>query len=119
MSEETKNENNIMKWAAWDDNWATGLSLVLIGGLFLLHTFGLINVAIYNWWAIFILIPGMNMTVKGWRRYGSTNSKAAMRTGIWGLVLILVAFTFLFGISWNLFFPLILIGVGLTILLTK
>jgi uncharacterized membrane protein YhaH (DUF805 family) len=119
MSDENKKEVKIAGWASWDDNWATGLALVLVGGLFLLHTLNIITIAIYNWWAVFILIPGLNMAVKGWRDYSRTSSRSARRTGFWGLVLILVAFTFFLGISWNYVFPAILIGFGVYVLLTK
>jgi hypothetical protein len=119
MSDEKKKEIRVASWATWDDNWAAGVALIVVGGLFLLHTLNIISIAINNWWAVFILIPGLNMAVKGWREYGQTNSKSARRAGFWGLILILVAFSFFLGISWNYFFPAILIGVGIYILLSK
>jgi uncharacterized membrane protein YhaH (DUF805 family) len=119
MSDEKNKEVKVAGWASWDDNWATGLALILVGGLFLLHTFGIISIALKNWWAVFILIPGLNMAIKGWRDYGRTNSKSARRTGFWGLVFILIAFSFLLGITWNFIFPAVLVGIGLFILLTK
>jgi hypothetical protein len=119
MSDDLNKNEKLSNWASWDDNWATGLALILVGGLFLLHTLNLITIAIYNWWAVFILIPGLNMAIKGWQGYGRTGAKSARRTGFWGLVLILVAFGFFLNISWSYIFPAILIGVGLYILLTK
>lgn len=119
MSEDQNNQERMKNWASWDNNWATGLALILVGALFLLHTLNILNLAVYNWWAVFILIPGLNMAVKGWRDYAETSSKSSQRTGFWGLVLILIAFTFLFGMSWNYIFPAILIGVGLYILFSR
>lgn len=119
MSEEMNKQERGFNWSSWDDNWATGLALILVGGLFLLHTLDIITIAVYNWWAVFILIPGLNMAIKGWRDYGQSGARSARRTGFWGLVLILVAFTFFFGLSWNYIFPALLIGIGIYILLTK
>ena len=104
---------------AWDDNWAVGIALVLVGGLFLLDTFNILNLVTGNWWAIFILIPGLNMAIKGWRDYGQNGARSARRSGIIGLFLMLVAFTFFFGISWNYLFPALLIGIGIYVLVLK
>ena len=42
-----------------DNNWIVGLALIVIGGLFLLDSFGIMSINLVNWWAIFILIPGL------------------------------------------------------------
>jgi uncharacterized membrane protein YhaH (DUF805 family) len=114
-----KKETRFPGWAAWDDNWAVGIALVLVGGLFLLDTFNILNLVTGNWWAIFILIPGLNMALRGWRDFGETGTKTSRRSGIFGMILILIAFTFFFGISWSYVFPAILIGVGVYILVLK
>lgn len=122
MADDLKNnkqETRLPGWAGWDDNWAVGIALVLVGGLFLLDTFNILNLVTGNWWAIFILIPGLNMAIRGWRGYGETGARASRRSGIFGLILILIAFTFFFGISWSYVFPAILIGIGVYILLLK
>jgi hypothetical protein len=94
------------------DNWIVGLALILVGGLFLLDSFNLVNINLVNWWAVFILIPGLSMTIKGWRRYQEDQSTSSRNSGMWGMALILMAFAFLFNISWNLIFPAFLIGAG-------
>ena len=88
------------------------LALIVVGGLFLLDSFNLVNINLVNWWAVFILIPGVSMAVNGWRRYQDTQSSSARNSLMWGMGLILIAFTFFFNISWNLIFPIVLIGVG-------
>jgi hypothetical protein len=122
MTEKMEKNNKGEKfadWLVWDDNWAVGLALIIVGGFYLLHTFNILNLVVGNWWAIFILIPGLNMTLKGFRRYRSTDARSARNSGFWGIVLILVAFSFFLGVSWNYLFPACLIGIGLYILLTK
>ena len=117
---ETNNKKDkFSDWLAWDDNWAVGIALILVGGLYLLHTFNILYLVVGNWWAVFILIPGLNMALMGWRDYRRTSGKAARNRGFWGLVLILVAFSFFLGVSWNYLFPACLIGIGIYILFTK
>lgn len=118
LEKNNKNEK-ISEWMSWDDNWAVGIALILVGGMFLLHTLNIIDVVVSNWWAVFILIPGLNMAMKGFRSYRQTNSRGARNTGFWGLILILAAFSFFIGISWSYLFPAFLIGIGVFILLTK
>lgn len=120
MSDKINNkETRFPSMAGWDDRWGLGIALVLAGGLFLLDTFDILNLSLVNWWAIFILIPGINIAIRGWRDYGQTGSSSSLRSGFFGLILILIAFAFFFGLSWNLLFPAILIGVGLYILIQK
>ena len=108
------NENNEKNdWKFENNNWAVGIALILIGALFMLDTFNLVNINLTNWWAIFILIPGLTMTVNGWRRYQDNQSHSARNSAFWGLMLIILAFTFFFNIAWSFVFPLGLIGAGI------
>ena len=108
------NQNNDNKdWKFENNNWALGIALILIGALFMLDTFNLININLTNWWAIFILIPGLNMTVNGWRRYQSNQSHSSRNSAFWGLLLIILAFSLFFNISMSFVFPFGLIGAGL------
>jgi hypothetical protein len=102
-----------------DNNWAVGVALILIGGLFLLDTFNIFNISMHNWWAIFILIPGLTMAARGIREYQDNGDISSRNSGFWGVLMILFAFTLFFGISWNLIFPIGLVGVGLYLLLMR
>ena len=113
--EQKQNDNGFgrnFEWHFDDNNWIVGLALIVVGGLFLLDSFNIFNINLVNWWAVFILIPGLSMTINGWRRYQKTQSVSARNSGMWGLAMILIAFTFFFNVSWNLIFPVALIGVG-------
>ncbi|MBN2046053.1 MAG: hypothetical protein JW757_13605 [Anaerolineales bacterium] len=100
------------EWNSADNNWIMGIVLIVVGGLFLLDSFNILDIRMTNWWAVFLLIPGLSMAVNGWRGYQETQSVSARNSGMWGLILIMIAFSFFFNISWNLIFPVVLIGVG-------
>ena len=112
MTEINGNENKVQWEFKNSSDWAVGIALIIIGGLFLLDSLNILHIHLVNWWAVFILIPGINMTVKGWRGYRETQSQSSRSTALWGMCLILVAFGFFFGVSWNLLFPVALIGLG-------
>jgi len=97
-----------------DNNWAVGIALIILGGLFMLDSFNILNIHLHNWWAIFILIPGLSMTARGWRTYRETTTLDS--SGLWGLAMIVFAVALFFDISWNLIFPLGLVAVGVYML---
>jgi len=107
------------EWNFESNNWALGVALILVGGLFLLDTFDVLHINMTNWWAIFILVPGLNMAVTGWRRYQATQSTSSRNTTFWGIMLILLAFSFFFSIAWSFIFPLFLVGAGVYLLVLK
>ncbi len=118
-NQEKETKDFSMEWNLTDNNWIMGVALILSGGLFLLDTMNIVQIDLSNWWAIFILIPGINMAVNGWRRYQRSGSKGGLNTSLWGLVLIIVAFAFFFDIAWSLVFPVVLIAMGAYLLLTR
>lgn len=115
----TKSKKDMFFWDPKNNNWIVGIALIVVGGLFLLDTFDILDIQLTNWWAVFILIPGINMAVNGWRRYGETGTSRSRNSGVWGIVLIIVAFAFFFNIAWHLIFPVILIGGGIYLLLSR
>ncbi len=116
MSDEFENKENgferSIELGFDNNNWIVGLALIVVGGLFMLDSFNLVNINLVNWWAVFILIPGVSMTINGWRAYRNNQSASSRNSAMWGLGLILLAFAFLFNISWSLIFPVFLIGAG-------
>ena len=119
MSEDGNEKKTTMDWRFEGNDWAIGIALILAGGLFMLDTFNIVDIHLTNWWAVFILIPGINMTVNGVRRQQRTGSTASRNTTMWGALLILLAFSFFFNIAWHLIFPVILIGIGAYLLLVR
>jgi hypothetical protein len=96
---------------------ASGLILVTVGVIFLLITvFGL---ALQNWWAIFIFIPGLSKLVHAGQQYQRDGrfSHCARSNFTWGLVLILVACAFFFSWNWGGIWPIFLIIFGIGALL--
>jgi len=102
-------------------SWAWGASLILIGVLFLLDNFGITNMRTYNWWAVFILAPGLSMLSRAYSLYSENEmfTSGSRKNGIFGLVLVLVALSFLFGIGFGFIWPILLISVGIYLLFSN
>lgn len=94
-----------------------GLILIGIGTIFLFSQ--ITGWYIQNWWALFIFIPAifqLNEAWQGYRKNGRFNHNT--RGSLFGgLLLSMVGAFFLFSISWNLFWPLVLILAGIGALL--
>ena len=124
MSEENNNneihiefDNNNDNDNDRNENWAIGIALIIVGGLFMLDSFNILNIHMHNWWAVFILAPGLTMVVNAYQDYQDT--KTVDTSGLWGLLMIVFATALFFDISWNLIFPVGLIGVGLYMLISR
>ena len=94
------------------------VGLVIIGlGLVFLVT-NLTGFQLTNWWALFILIPGIASFFNAWNAYREDGrwSKRARGGILGGTVVILVAFVFLFNLDWGQVWPVFLILVGLSVL---
>lgn len=99
-------------------SWLPGLILIILGLVFLADNYFSIDF-FNNWWALFILIPAYTNLSRAWHRYRVAGRWTGDARGslIGGLILTLVAFIFLFELSWTLFWPLILIIMGVGLLL--
>jgi hypothetical protein len=99
--------------------WIVGVILILLGGLFLLRTTGIVDIPLTNWWALFILIPAFGAFSTAWRTYQEEGRLTGPARGslLVGLVLTFITFTFLFEISWTYVGPLLIIAVGIAIIL--
>lgn len=99
-------------------NWIPGLILIALGLIFLADNyfpFRFLN----NWWALFILIPAVSNLSRARHRYraAGTWTAGARSALIGGLILGMVAFIFLFELSWSFFWPVVLIILGVGLLL--
>ena len=98
--------------------WMPGLILIVLGVVFLVDNY--YSVSFFdNWWALFILIPAVSNLRRARRRSRTAGgwTESARSALVGGLILTLVAFIFLFNLSWSLFWPLILIILGIGLLL--
>ena len=99
--------------------WVTGISLIVLGGMFLLRNTGIFNISLRNWWALFILIPAIGAFDSALRMYRSSGNRfnAQARSSLLiGTVLTFVTGMFLFDISWSFFGPILIILVGIAII---
>lgn len=99
--------------------WGFGLALIILGGLLLFSN--LTGWSLVNWWALFILLPAfgsLNKAVSIRRATGHFPKPAREALG-WGIILLLVATLFLFGLNWSVFWPILLVGVGVAAILNN
>ncbi len=98
-------------------NWGSGMSLIVIGFVFLFAN--LTDVRFDNWWAFFILIPAFSnigSAIRNYQRNGrlTHSGRGAMTRG---LMMALVAAVFLFNLSWGDIWPFFLIVGGVSALI--
>ena len=117
QEEEKKSE---WKWhQPTNQDW--GIALVVVGFLFLVSSLGIYHIPLGNWWAVFILVPGINMLINAWQIYQEEGQATdnVSRKAIGGGALVVVSFAFFFNLNWSFFFPIVLIGAGVYILLIR
>jgi hypothetical protein len=93
-----------------------GIVLIVLGIVFLLQQFG---IQWNNWWALFILIPAISSLSTAWitwRRSGTFNAAARSAFG-GGLILLTLTVMFLLDLDWTVYWPLMLIVPGFSIML--
>jgi hypothetical protein len=109
------------RWAARGGRsgaWVVGAILIIIGIVFLLQNMNIFILT--NWWALFILLPAVGAFTAAWRSYqdaGGRLTAGARGSLIGGLVLVLVAGVFLFGLNWGVVGPLLIVLAGIGLLL--
>ena len=93
-----------------------GIGLIGLGVIFLLQQSGYLQLA-ENWWAAFIYLAALACFANMWRAYQASGTFGPQATGslTWGLVLVVVGSIFWFNLSWAVWWPAILIAVGIGI----
>ncbi|MBF6594499.1 MAG: hypothetical protein IVW51_08630 [Thermaceae bacterium] len=105
-------------WGSGRNNsWIGGLVLIGLGLVFLIQT--LTGLEWGNWWALFILIPGVVALLQAYNFYrqDKTLTPRVSATAMGGLFPTLVALIFLFNWDWGKVWPLFLILAGVGTLL--
>ncbi|MDH3942719.1 MAG: hypothetical protein OEV06_01315 [Anaerolineae bacterium] len=118
QDESADDESYSWDWSLGGSNsWIWGALLILAGGLLLLQTFypeiNVINAG--NWWALFILVPGVNMIGRGWRVF--RRSGRLWGPFLWGILMVGFALSQLLQYSvGDYIWPVFLILGGLVLL---
>ena len=95
-----------------------GIILIILGIVFFFQQTGNLTQH-FNWWALFILIPAISSLTGMYyaiQSSGSFNQAARSALGT-SVVIFVVAFMFLFDLSWAIYWPLIVIAGGFSILI--
>ena len=95
-----------------------GIILVVLGIVFFLQQTGNMTEH-FNWWVLFILIPAVSSLTGMYyaiRNTGTFNQTARSAAGS-AVVFFTLAFMFLFGLDWAIYWPLMVLAVGFSILI--
>jgi hypothetical protein len=97
--------------------WMAGGLLILLGIIFLAQNLGAFY--LFNWWALFILIPAIASFAAAWNSYQANGRLTAAGRGslVGGGILLAIAVALLFGLDFGLLWPIFLIIGGLVVLL--
>jgi hypothetical protein len=101
-------------------SWMVGVILILLGVAFMLERSG-VFVLTGNWWSVFIYLAAGASFLNMWRAYRARGDfgPAAGGSLTWGLVLTVIATIFLLDLEWNMWWPTILIAVGVGMVLSN
>jgi hypothetical protein len=93
-----------------------GIVLIALGVIFFLQQSGYLTLT-ENWWAAFIYLGAFACFANMWRAYRASGVFGPQATGslTWGLVLLVVGSIFWFNLLWDIWWPAILIAVGVGI----
>lgn len=99
------------------NGWLPGLIIIGLGIVFLVSN--VTGFHLENWWALFILVPGIVSFINAWNAYREDGrwSKRARGGLVGGSIISLVAIIFLFNLDWGQIWPVFLILIGANILL--
>lgn len=106
---------------AWRGNsgpWIGGTILIILGIVLFAQNLGLPFTA--NWWAVFILIPALASFASAWFMFQNNGGQlnSAVRGAILGgLFFTALAAFFLFEINLGIWWPLLLVGAGVILLI--
>jgi hypothetical protein len=101
-------------------SWIVGVILILLGSAFMLERSGLFTLA-GNWWSVFIYLAAASCFVNAWRSYRARGEVGSAAGGslTWGLMLTVVATIFLLDLEWNMWWPAILIALGVGMVISS
>jgi len=98
--------------------WVAALVLIALGVIFLLQETGSIALG-DKWWVIFLLLPAAGLFYEAWQRYRVDGLAQSGGQLLAGVILVVVALTFLLNWNWGLIWPLFLILGGLYLLVQR
>lgn len=97
--------------------WIGGGLLILLGLIFLAENFG--YPVPENWWAVFILLPGLFAFNTAWTIYRRNNRQvtaSARGALVSGLILTALALALFFDFDFGRYWPVILIALGVAVI---
>ncbi len=102
------------------NSFVSGVVIILIGIVFLLMNFDVIDFG-HRWWTLFFLIPIGQLGSDVWKRWERNGKKYSpdMSGSLIGLLSVsTVMIIFVFNFNWGVMWPLFIIIGGISVLLT-
>jgi hypothetical protein len=111
-----RREARLQRYGRRPYGWIWGAILILLGLIFLLQNLGL--PILFNWWAVFILIPAIWAFVAAWNIYQDNGrlTRAAAGSLTVGILLTLLTVILLLNLELGMYWPILLILGGLILL---
>ena len=111
-----KHESTTTNGGGRNNRWVPGLLIIGLGVVFFVSN--VTGFQLENWWALFILVPGIVSFVNAWNAYREDGrwSKRARGGLVGGSIISLVAIIFLFSLDWGKIWPVFLILIGVNVL---
>ncbi len=101
-----------------DSGIGPGIGVIIVGILFLMNNFDIIDLG-GRWWALFFIIPIAFLATDVLRYRTETGLSSRARGPLIGLLwLVSLMIIFLFGINWGVIWPVTIILAGLMVLLS-
>ncbi len=103
--------------SSWVGGWIPGIVLIALGAIFLADEY--LGFELRNWWALFILIPGLFTFERAYAYYRAGNTTLATGPFIGGLVLVSLSAIFLLDLPIGRLWPIFLIIAGIGLLFSR
>jgi drug/metabolite transporter (DMT)-like permease len=99
-------------------HWVAAAVLIVLGVIFLLQETGSVQLG-ENWWVIFLFLPAAGLIYDALQRYQDGGLAHVGGQLLGGVILIVVALTFLFNWNWGVIWPVFLIIGGFYLLVQR
>ena len=99
-------------------HWVGAAVLIALGVIFLLQETGSVQLG-ENWWVIFLFLPAAGLFYDAFQRYQDGGLAHVGGQLLGGVILIVVALTFLFNWNWGVIWPVFLIIGGIYLLVQR
>jgi hypothetical protein len=114
---ETRGKNRL-NWRQNENSWIIGLSILLMGAIFLVQN--RTGWQMEQWWYAFLFVPALASFVTAWRRSKEREGfprRRILRPLALGLFLLATMFVLLFNLGWSMILVSLLLTAGFVLII--